>query len=89
MTVRPQPREVKHIVARVFLELGASMPSLFHLKETLFVSDGQCLARSYRAAGLKAVWLLDEGIIRFHDAQGNVLRTINLLEELAPQAMAA
>jgi hypothetical protein len=89
MTVRPQPREVKQIVARAFLELGAPMPSLFSLNETLFLTKGKCLARSYRAGGLKAVWHIDEGIIRFHDAQGNTLRTINLFEELVPQVMAA
>ncbi len=89
MTVRPQPHEVKQIVVRALLELGVPMPSLFGVKETLFVNRGTCLARSYRAGGLKAVWHVDEGILRFHDAQGNTLRTINLFEELVPQAMAA
>ena len=89
MTVRPLPREVKRLVARTFLDLGAATPSLFKLKETIVVRDGNCVARAYRAGGLKAVWLIDQGILRFHDAQGNTLRTINLLEKLMPQVMAA
>ncbi len=89
MTVRPKSRDVKRLVARTFVELGAAMPSVFRLRETAFVTEGKCLARSYRVESLKAVWLVEEGIIRFHDAQGNTLRTINLFEEAQHQILAA
>ncbi len=36
-----------------------------------------------------AVWLIDEGILKFFDAQGNALRIVNLREEILPQEMAA
>jgi len=89
MTAQLPPHQVKQLVVRTFLELGLAQPSLFALKETIFVDGGRCLARSYRAATLQAVWDIDEGIIRFVDSDGNVLRTVNLLEEVVPQLMAA
>jgi hypothetical protein len=36
-----------------------------------------------------AMWLLDAGIIQFYDADGTMLRTINLLKELRPHTAAA
>ena len=36
-----------------------------------------------------AMWLLEIGIVQFYDADGNMLLTVNLLEELEPQRMAA
>ena len=89
MTVQLSPHEVKQLVARTLLELGAAPPKLFRMKETIFIDKGRCLARSYRADGLKAVWDVVDGIVRFFDAEGNVLRTVNLLERLLPQLMAA
>ena len=89
MTVQLPSRQVKQLVVRTFLELGLAQPSLFGLKETMFVDGGRCLARSYRVETLQAVWDIDEGIIRFVDSAGHVLRTVNLLEEVMPQLMAA
>ncbi len=89
MTVQLPPHQVKQLVVRTFLELGLAQPSLFGLKETIFVDGGRCLARSYRVETLQAVWDIDAGIIRFVDSAGHVLRTVNLLEEVTPQLMAA
>ena len=89
MTVHPQPHEVKKIVARIFLELGVAGVSLFGLRETLFIDQGRCIARSYRADVLKAVWQVDGGIVECYDADGNLVRTLNLLQRSVPQAMAA
>jgi hypothetical protein len=89
VTIHPQPHEVKQIVARVFLELGASSARLFGLRETMFIDHGRCVARSYRADGLKAVWQVDEGIVEVYDADGNLARTLNLLQRSVPLAMAA
>jgi len=89
MTVQLSPRDVKQLVVRTFLDLGAAAPELFGLKETAFIDKGRSLARSYRADGLKAVWDVDDGIIRFYDDDGRLLRTVNLFERLKPQLMAA
>jgi hypothetical protein len=89
VTTQPQPYEVKQIVARVFLDLGATSAKLFGIRETMFIDRGLCIARSYRADSLKAVWQIDEGIVEFYDADGELVRTLNLLQRSVPQAMAA
>lgn len=89
MTVQLSPYEVKQIIARTFLDLGAATPKLFGLKETVFVDKGHCVARSYRADGLKAVWEIDEGVVQFFDADGSLLRTVNLFTRMLPQLKAA
>ena len=59
------------------------------LDETILVDDGRYAARTYKADGYMAMWLLQIGIVQFYDAEGNMLLTVNLLEELEPQRMAA
>ena len=44
------------------------------------------MARSYRLRGYMAMWLVEVGIVQFYDAQGNMLETLNLFEELKPHA---
>ena len=89
MTIRPQSGEVKQIVVGTFLELGVASRDLFSIKETTFVDRGRCLARSYRVDGLKAVWSVEEGVVEFYDAEGRLLKRVNLLERAVPQLMAA
>ena len=88
MTVRPQPREVKQLVVRTFLGLGGTPEALFDLKETVFIDGGRCMARCYRTDELRAVWCVDEGIVRFYDAEGHILRVVNLLKEAVPHLLA-
>ena len=78
--------EVKQLVARKFIELGAK--DVFNLRETLFLENGKCLAVAYRADALSAVWCVADGIIEFHNAEGNALRTLRLPDEvgLSPKA---
>ena len=89
MTVRPQAHEVKRLVLRTFLDLGAASPSLFNLKETILADGGRRLARTYRADDLRAVWVVDEGIVKVYDIEGRLLRIVNLLAEKVPQLMVA
>ncbi len=89
MTVAPQPEQVRQIVIRIFAEFGAAVRSLFDLHEALLVDEGKYVARSYRTAGLMAMWLIDVGIVQFYDAQGRMLRTINVLKELETERIAA
>jgi hypothetical protein len=89
MRVSPQPFEVRKLVARTFQVLGASGRSLEDLDESILIQDGKYMARSYRADGLMAMWLIEVGIVQFYDADGSMLRTINLLEETEPIRVAA
>ena len=59
------------------------------LDENLLVHDGHYVARSYRAGDLMAMWFVDNGFIQFYDAEGNMLRTINLRQEVIERRMAA
>jgi len=87
MTAMPGPQEVREIVVRSFVEFGAKRPHL--LRETILVSRGRYLARSYRLEGLLAMWHIEEGVLRLYDARRRVLRTINLFGEVVPQRMVA
>lgn len=89
MTVEPRRREIKRIVARTFLGFRASTQAVFDLKETAFIDSGRCMACCFRVEDLKAVWCVEDGIVNFYDAEGRLLRRINLLEEAVPQLMAA
>jgi hypothetical protein len=89
MTVVPEPLDVQRLVVQTFEELGAAMPSLFDLEETILIDDGKYTARSYRVEGYMAMWLLEVGIVQFYDAEGNMLATVNILKELKPLKMAA
>ena len=89
MTVAPQPHDVRRLIIQIFEKLGAAMPTLFDLEETILIDDGRYTARSYRVAGYMAMWLLEVGIMQFYDAEGNMLATVNLLKELEPVKIAA
>lgn len=89
MRVNPKPYEVRRLVIQTFEAVGAAVPSLFDLEETVIIDGGKCAARSYRVDGYMAMWLVEVGIIQFYDAQGNMLTTVNLFKELEPLKMAA
>jgi hypothetical protein len=89
MTVEPDSHEVRRMVIQIFAELGAAMPTLFDLEETSMIDDGKCAARSYRVQDYLAMWMLEVGIVQFYDAEGNMLATVNLFQDLEPVKIAA
>ena len=89
MTIAPLPYEIRQIVFRTLCELGAIVDSIRDVIETVLIEAGTCIARTYRADGYKAVWLLEEGTVQFTDMDGNLLRVVNLYEEMTPIRMAA
>ena len=99
MTVSHSPQQIKQIVSRTFEELGVKTGSEKiggekigtepDLNETLLLHDGHYVARSYRAGELMAMWFVDNGFIQFYDAEGNMLRTIHLHQEIIERRMAA
>lgn len=89
MRVSPPSFEVREVVERTFQALGVDDYALEELDETILLQDGQYLARSYRVEGMMAMWLIEVGIVQFYDADGGMLRTVNLLEETQPLRVAA
>jgi len=83
MTGTPHSDEVRQIVARTFQQLGAGDSPV---RETLFVDRGQCIARTYSTDRFTATWILDEGIVQFHDADKNLLQTLDLSKRSEKQA---
>ena len=89
MRLESEPSEVLSAVVGMFERFGASPQSLFDLEEKIKIDRGKCIARSYQVDGLMAMWLMGIGIVQFYDADGNMLATMNLLEEAVPQQMVA
>jgi hypothetical protein len=89
MTISPHPDHIRTIVFRTFLELDVDEESLTDLDERLMLDDGRYVARSYRVEDYLAMWMIDVGLVQFYDGNGNMLRTVNLFEEIEPQRMAA
>jgi hypothetical protein len=89
MRTDPLPHEVRELVFRTFQDFGASLFHPAEMDETILVDEGRRAARTYRADGYMAMWLLRIGIVQFYDVDGNMLMTVNLLEECEPQRMAA
>lgn len=89
MRTDPLPHEVREIVLRTFQDLGVPVFSSLDIDETILIDDDHCAARTYKIDGYMAMWLLKIGIVQFYDAEGVMLLTVNLLEELEPQRMAA
>ncbi len=83
------PGEVRELVVRTFGYFDVIVEHPWDLDETILIDEGRYSARTYKIDGYMAMWLLDIGIVQFYDAEGNMLRTINLFEELEPVRMAA
>jgi len=89
MTVTPDADQIRTIVFRTFLELDVAEESLDDLDERIMLDSGRYVARSYRVEDLLAMWMIDVGLVQFYDSEGNMLRTVNVFEEIEPQRMAA
>lgn len=89
MTVTPNPENIRNIVFRTFLELDVDEDMLSDLDERIVLDEGRYVARSYRVDNYLAMWMIEVGLVQFYDADGNMLRTVNLFEEIEPQRMAA
>jgi hypothetical protein len=89
MTISPNPEHIRNIVFRTFLELDVDEDLLADLDERIVLDEGRYVARSYRIDDYLAMWMIEVGLVQFYDAAGNMLRTVNLFEEIEPQRMAA
>ena len=89
MTTTPKPDLVRQLVVRTLREFGDGVARASEVKETIFLNDGKCMARSYRHGGWMAMWLVEDGIVQFYDSEGNMLRTFGVNDEAGGQRMAA
>jgi hypothetical protein len=89
MTIRLHADDVRQIVVRIFEAIAGRMHRRADINETILVDGGKYAGRTYRCRGLMAMWMLDVGVLQFYDHDGNMLRTINLLEEQVPQRAVA
>jgi hypothetical protein len=89
MTVSPDADEVRTIVFRTLLEFDVHEDELDDIDERIMLDSGRYMARSYRVDGFLAMWLVEVGLLQFYDDDGNMLRTVNLFEEIEPLRMAA
>jgi hypothetical protein len=85
----PLACEVRDLVIRTFEYFDVYLDNPWDLDEAILLDDGRYSARTYRIDDYMAMWLVDVGIVQFYDSEGNMLRTVNLFEELEPQRMAA
>jgi len=81
--------DVRHLVTRYFLDLGAEAIDVADVQENIRIDRGRCVARCYRVADMFAMWLIDVGVLQFYDAEGEMLQTVNLFTELQPMRAAA
>jgi hypothetical protein len=88
MRTEPLPHEVRELVLSTFQGFGIEIYSPVELDETILI-NGRYAARTYKIDGYMAMWLVEIGVVQFYDSEGCMLLTVNLLEELAPQRMAA
>ena len=89
MRTDPLPSEVRELVIRTFGYFDVIVERPWDLDETILIDEGRYSARTYKVDGYMAMWLLEIGIVQFYDAEGNMMLTVNLMEELVPQRMAA
>ena len=89
MTICPDSDHIRDIVFRTFLELDVQEESLDDLDERIMLDGGRYIARSYRVDDFMAMWMIDVGLVQFYDDAGNMLRTVNVFEEIEPHRMAA
>lgn len=89
MTVQCDAEFVRQIVLRVFAQAGRQADGADGVAEMILINDGKYRGRSYRSEGLLAMWLVDMGVLQVYGRDGQMLRTINLFEELGGLRRAA
>lgn len=81
MKLAPAASNVRQIVLQAFAELSGQPADPSALSEVVLIHEGKYRGRSYRAGGLMAMWMMQLGLVQVYDAQGEMLRTINLFQE--------
>ncbi len=83
MTLAPLPEQVLPAYGTRHGGVRSRAHGQADVVETIIVDDGKCVARSYVADRLMAIWFVEEVIVQFYDSDGN------LLKQMEPQRAAA
>ena len=56
--------DVRDMVSRLFVDLGAETEDAVDLQENIRIDRGRCVARCYRVTEMFAMWLIDCGVVQ-------------------------
>jgi hypothetical protein len=79
------PTSVRQLVVEHFAHFGADSKEAEACDETILIRDGKYRGRSYRTAGMLAMWMIEIGLVQFYSADGDMLATVSLNDRSAPQ----
>lgn len=79
------PTSVRQLVVEHFARFGADAKDAETCAETILIRDGKYRGRSYRTAGMLAMWMIEIGLVQFYAADGAMLATVSLDDRSAPQ----
>lgn len=79
------PTSVRRLVVEQFARFGADAQEAETCAETILIRDGKYRGRSYRTAGMLAMWMIEIGLVQFYAADGAMLASISLDDQPAPQ----
>ncbi len=65
---------VSAMVIETAVELGATNPE--SARTTMITRGGFCIGRRYRFDRVVAIWLLDDGVVRFYGEDHDLLKTL-------------
>jgi len=71
-----QLEEILQHVGVTFRKLGADEGS--EITRTVLLKDRYFVGYRFGCGGLRAVWFADSGVLKFHDAEGKLVRKIQL-----------
>jgi hypothetical protein len=78
------PTSIRQMVVEYFGRFGADAKDAETCDETILIRDGKYRGRSYRVAGMMAMWMIEIGLVQFYAADGAMLATISLDDRAAP-----
>ena len=68
---------------------GLGVPDPTITRTAFLIQDGYCVGQRFFFDGIQAVWLMAENVIRFHDDDGALLKTVEIGQEPSSEKRAA
>jgi hypothetical protein len=72
------------LVTATFAELGAGDPQSF--TPTILLREGFFVGYQFRCGELRAMWFADSNVLKFHGADGTLVRKIDPQEQMKKAA---
>jgi hypothetical protein len=73
-----QVESIRKLVQATLAELGMPDANWSLVNETILVRDRHFAGRRFGFAGIRAVWLADQGIVEFYDENDDLLRVVTV-----------